>query len=69
MGVRVKNCHGTNGVFKAKAYKEDIEKSHHEITYSCVGAHGQNGVAEREIPTVVHSDRTIMMYQPLLWPE
>ena len=49
MGVKVKTYHGDNGVFKAKAYKEDIEKIHQEMTYSGVGAHGQNGVAERSI--------------------
>ena len=34
-----------------------------------MGAHGQNGVAERVIQTVVHSVRNMMLHQALLWPE
>ena len=39
------------------------------MSYSGVGAHGQNGVAERAIQTVVTSARTMMLHQALLWPE
>ena len=39
------------------------------MTYSGVGAHGQNGVAERAIQTVLTSSRTMMIHQALLWPE
>ena len=39
------------------------------MSYSGVGAHGQNGVAEREIQTVVTSARTMMIHQALLWSE
>jgi len=69
MGVKVKKYHGDNGIFKAKAFKDDLEKRRQEMSYSGVGAHGQNGVAERAIQTVVHSARTMMLHQALLWPE
>ena len=39
------------------------------ITYSRVGAHGQNAVAERGIPTVVSSTITMVLHQALIWPE
>ena len=39
------------------------------MSYSGVGAHGQNGVAKRAIQTVVTSARTMMLHQTLLWPE
>ena len=65
----MKKYHGDNGIFKAQAYKEDLEKRHQEMTYSGVGAHGQNGVAERAIQTVTHSARTMMLHQALLWPD
>ena len=39
------------------------------MSYSGVGAHGQNEVAERAIQTVVNSASTMMLHQVLLWPE
>ena len=39
------------------------------MTYSGVGVHQQNGVAERGMPTVVNSARTMMLHQALLLPE
>ena len=38
------------------------------MTYSGVEAHGQNGVAERAIHTVVNSERIILLHQALMWP-
>ena len=69
MGIKILKYHGDNGVYKSKAYKEDLDKRHQEMSYSGVGAHGQNGVAERAIQTVTHSARTMMLHQALLWPE
>lgn len=62
----MKKCHGGKKIFKGKAVKNDLEKRHHEMSYSGVSAHGQNGVAERAIQTVVHSVRTMILYQALL---
>ena len=39
------------------------------MSYSGVGVHQQNGVAERGISTVVNSSRTMMIHQALLCPE
>ena len=69
MGIKIQKYHGDNGVYKSKAYKDDLDKRHQEMSYSGVGAHGQNGVAERAIQTVTHSARTMMLHQALLWPE
>ena len=69
LGVKVKKYHGDNGIFKSRAYKDNLELRHQEMSYSGVGAHGQNGVAERAIQTMVHSSRTMMLHQALLWPE
>ena len=69
MGIKIKKYHGDNGVFKAKSYKEDLEKRHQEMSFSGVMAHGHNSVIERAIQTVVHSARTMMLHQAILWPE
>ena len=60
---------GDNGVYKSKAFKDDLVRRGQTMTYSGVGAHAQNGVAERGIPTVVNSFRTMMLHQALLWSE
>ena len=68
-GIQVKTYHGENGGFKSKIFKDDINKGNQHLTLSGVGAHGQNGVAERAIGTVVNSAWTIMLHQALLWSE
>ena len=50
-------------------FKEDLVHRGQTISYSRVDAHGQNGVAEREIPIVMNSTRIMMLHQVLLWPE
>ena len=39
------------------------------MSLSGVGTHGQNGVAENLIRTVVSSSRKMMLHQALHWPE
>ena len=39
------------------------------MSYSGVGAHVQNEVAECAIQTIVTSTRTMMLHQALLWPK
>ena len=68
MGIEVKKYHGDNRIYKSKLFKDDLERQHQTMTYSGVGAHGQNGVAERAIQTVVNSTRTMMSHQALIWP-
>ena len=68
-GMYIKSYRGDNGVYKSKLFKKDLEERQQKISYSGVGAHGQNGVAERAIKTVVTSARTMTLHQALLWPE
>jgi len=48
-GVNVCTYHGDNGVFWSKGFVTDLEVQGQVIQYSGVGAHHQNGVAERAI--------------------
>ena len=65
--INVKTYREDNGVYKSTLFKEDLEQHHQKITYSGVGTHGKNGVAERAIQTVVTSAHTMMLHQALLW--
>ena len=69
MGVTVHSYHADNGIYKSKEFQKDLNKRHQILTLSGVGAHGQNGVAEQGIQTVVNSARTMMMHQALMWHE
>ena len=39
------------------------------MSLSGVGTHGQNGLEEQSIQTIINSARMIIMHQALLWPE
>ena len=51
-GVKIKNYHTDNGVFTARDFISHVHDSDQRITFSGVGAHHQNGVAERAIGSV-----------------
>jgi hypothetical protein len=50
--VKIKHYHADNAPFGANEFKADIENQDQEQTLSGVGAHHQNGVAERSIRIV-----------------
>ena len=47
-GMRIKSYRADNHPFASKEFKQDLELMGQTISYSGVGAHHQNGVAERE---------------------
>ena len=55
-------------MYALKVFKEYLTLRQHKMSYSGVGAHGQNGVDEMAIQIVVTSARTIMLHQAVLWP-
>ena len=67
--VKIKSYHGDNGVFKAKDFMDSLMQSDQELQFSGVGAHHQNGVAERAIRTVTEKARTMMQHSFIHWPD
>ena len=68
-GIDIKHYHADNGIFTCKYWERDcIAKSQH-TTFSGVGAHHQNGVAERYIQTLTQWARAMMIHAHLHWPE
>ena len=57
-GVSVKSYRGDNGAYTYELFKEDLKQRHQKMSYSGVGVHGQNKLAEQAIQTTVNSDRT-----------
>ena len=67
--VRVKKYHGDNGVFTAKEFQDELAALGQLMTYSGVGAHHQNGVAERAIMTIFYRARSMLLHASIHWPE
>ena len=66
---KVKHYHADNSVFDSMEFRESVDILNQKITFSGVGAHHQNGKAERAIQTVVKKARTMMLHLSLHWPE
>ena len=68
-GLRIKRYRGDNQPFGSHEFIKDMELSEQQIDCSGVGAHFQNGVAERALQTVCSWARSMMMHQLLHWPQ
>ena len=57
-----------NGIFKIKAFQNDVDKLNQQLDFCGVDAHHQNGVAERAIRTIIESARTMLLHAITKWP-
>jgi Reverse transcriptase (RNA-dependent DNA polymerase) len=67
-GIKLKNFRADNAPFRATEFVEDLALKNQDIDYSGVGAHFQNGVAERALQTITKWARSAMLHQALHWP-
>ena len=67
-GVKIKNIRADNKPFGSKEFLLDLKLQDQEITFSGVGAHHENGVAERTLRTISSWARAMLMHQCLHWP-
>ena len=68
-GVKVQSYHADNKPFGNKLFTDDVRQQHQQITFSGVGAHHQNAVAERAIRTITYWTRAMMLHAIIHWPE
>ena len=68
-GVKIKSYRCDNQPFTAAKFLDDLEEQNQTISLSGVGAHHQNGVAERAIQTVFSWTRTMLLHQLIHWPD
>ena len=54
-GVGILHYHCDNGRFADKAFMDDVQGAHQTITFCSVGAHHQNGIAERRIRDITEN--------------
>ena len=68
-GIKVKHYHADNGRFAEPAFVKECERCGQDLTFCGVGAHHQNGIAERKIKDVTLISRTILLHAMRYWPE
>jgi hypothetical protein len=66
--VSIKSIRADNGVNAAQAFKDSCTKHRQKLTFCGVGAHWQNGIAERFIGTITKRARTILLHAMHRWP-
>ena len=67
--VLVQNYHADNGIFNKRKYVEHLQSQSQDIKYCGVGAHHQNGVAERSIRTVSDMSRAMLLHASMHWAD
>ena len=65
--VKIKAFHADNGFFKAQHFRLQLEEKGQYISFCGVGAHHQNGTAERFICTIVERARTSLLHAYAHW--
>lgn len=65
--VTIKAYRTDNGIFRSKEFIANIEKCDQDITFCGVGAHGQNGMAERYIGIIVANARSMLLNAATHW--
>ena len=67
--MEIKHYHADNGRFADNAWLQDIEHKGQTQSFCGVGAHYQNGVAEKRIRDLQESARTMMLHAAHKWPK
>lgn len=66
--VKVKKYHSDNVIFAKSAFKNHCKSLDQETSFSGVGAHHQNGVAERSMQTISGMAQANLLHLMLHWP-
>ena len=67
-GVTIQGYRADNMPFNSTAFQTEMEANNQTIELFGVGAHHQNGVAERAIQTITQWARAMMLHQLLHGP-
>ena len=69
MDVKIRSYRADNGRFLEKGYREAVTACRQTIDYCGVGAHGQNGIVERNIGLMTNDSRTLLLGAMRRWPD
>jgi hypothetical protein len=68
-GVHIKHYHADNGRFKDNLFTKSIEDKGQTISFCGVGAHHQNGIAEKRIGDLQRRATTLLLHAQRWWPD
>ena len=68
-GIKIRRYHTDNGIFKSKAFMNDVDENYQTIDFCGLDAHHQNGIAEWAIHTIIESAQTLLLHAHFLWPD
>jgi hypothetical protein len=68
-GVSIKHYHADHGRFKDKLFSKSIEDKVQTISFCGVGAHHQNGIAEKRIGDLQRRATTLLLHAQRRWPD
>jgi Reverse transcriptase (RNA-dependent DNA polymerase) len=66
-GVKIDHYHADNGRFSDKMWRNDVLEKGQRLTFSGVGAHHQNGRAEKRIRDLQELTRTSLLHAKKRW--
>ena len=61
-GVTINSYHADNGCFADSGFQQSCKDSNQKIKYYTVGAHHQNGIAERHIKELTLISQTLLLH-------
>ena len=61
-GVTIKHYHADNGIFASNGFREEVMNCGQSISFCGVGAHHQNGIAERRIQDLSETARSNLIH-------
>jgi hypothetical protein len=67
--IEIQAYHADNDIFAANAWKQSCLEKGQPLTFAGVGAHHQNGIAERRIRLLQDMARTMLIHAHSRWPE
>jgi hypothetical protein len=67
-GVTIRHYHADNGIFAGSVFQQAIRDARQKITFCGVGAHHQNGIAEKRIRDLTEHARTMLIHATHRWP-
>jgi hypothetical protein len=68
-GVHIKHYHADNGRFKDKLFMKSIDECGQTISFTGVGAHHQNGIAEKRIGDLQRKATALLLHAQRRWPD
>jgi hypothetical protein len=68
-GVSVSHYHADNGRFSDNEWRDDVMLKGQRLTFCGVGAHHQNGRAEKRIRDIQDLARTLLLHANRRWPD